>query len=102
MSGYFPGITRRPGASGGGGAAAPPNVSGGGSFEATFTQVDVVLDQYSVVHSLGSRPSAIAVYDDNGFTVMNSGWTSPTLNSVSIDLASFTPITGTWSISISN
>lgn len=73
------------------------------SYEKRFTQADVsIVGLLGVVHLLGSYPSAIAVFDESGFEVQPDGWHNISVNEIAVDLTSFAPIQGVWTISVTS
>jgi hypothetical protein len=84
-------------------------IGGGGSggdgaeFSRTFTQSDLsVIGLLPIVHGLNSYPSGVAVYDNFGEIVEPDTWRSLSLTATEINLESFLPIEGLWSVSITS
>ncbi len=82
------------------GPAGTPGESGN-SYERTFTQADLsIAGVLAAVHDLGSYPSAIALWDGVGEEVMPDRLEIVSVNAIAIHLESFTPLAGTWTLSI--
>jgi hypothetical protein len=70
-------------------------------YEATFVNASLSVNgSLAVVHGLNSKPSSVAVYPPNGEAVNpdNIVYVSP--NAIAIELTSFTPISGVWTVSV--
>lgn len=70
-------------------------------FEKTFTQADLsVAGILPVNHGLSTYPSGVAVYDNTGEEINPDRVEVLTNSTIAIDLSSYSPISGTWRISI--
>jgi hypothetical protein len=79
----------------------PTPIPGAIDFELKFAQADLDgANQIRVPHNLGTRPSAIALWDGSGNLVTPDNIQYLDLNNLAIDLTSFVSIQGTWTISI--
>lgn len=78
---------------------APPTQAG--TFEMTFSQSSLSISNLlPVTHDLNTYPSAIGVWDGNGELITPDEIQHQSLNSLAIDLSSFAPIQGVWTLSI--
>ena len=81
-------------------AMAGPS-SSGALADISFVQSDLTAAGIlSVVHGLSTNPSAVAVFDETGEQVTPNGWRIISASTIEVDVSSFTPIPGTWKISI--
>lgn len=70
----------------------------GGSYSTTFTNGDLVAGVLTVTHSLNQRPVNVQIYTDIFSQIIPDSIVLNTVNTAQIDLSSFTPLTGTWSV----
>ena len=69
--------------------------------EFTFTQFSLTIaNKLPVVHGFGTYPSALSIVDALGNPIVPADWLNESINSLSVDLTSFVPISGTWTISL--
>jgi hypothetical protein len=80
-------------ASGGGGGSAA-------SYSRTFVNADLSADMLGVNHALGSQLVVCQVYDNNLKMVLPDEIILNDANSLTLDLTSHVPISGTWSVKI--
>lgn len=74
---------------------------GSPSYQRTFTQADLsIAGLLPVEHNLNLYPSAIALYDSSGEWVLPDRVEYFISNTLAIDLTSFTPIQGVWTLRI--
>lgn len=70
-------------------------------YERTFTQADLsVAGILPVNHGLGAKPSGLSIYDGTGAQIEPDAVEAPNPNAIALNLHSYTPIAGTWSLSI--
>jgi hypothetical protein len=71
------------------------------TYEKVFTQFDLtVLNKLPVTHNLGNYPSSLSISDQNGKPVIPDDWINESVNTVAVDLTSFVPLVGTWTLSL--
>ena len=71
---------------------------GGGSYTATFTTVTVTTGTAAFTHSLSTSTISVTVLDNNGKIILPDEVTATDQNTATLDVTSYIPITGTWSI----
>ena len=89
-------------------AIATLQQSGGGGggtsssdYERQFTQADLsVAGLLPVNHNLGNRPSGIRVWMGTGENIEPDEIEIVTVNAIAVNLQSFQPLVGTWTVSI--
>lgn len=74
--------------------------SGVTTYTVTIIDGDLVAGVATIVHNLGSRIPLVTVYDNNYQAIVPDGIQSVDVNTLLIDLTSFTPLLGTWSIRV--
>ena len=96
VSGYsgINGISGYSGYSGGGGGG------GGNTYLASIINGDLVGGVATVVHSLNSRTPLVGIYDNSYNLILPDGAHSTDLNTLTIDLSSYSPLTGTWYVRV--
>ncbi len=77
--------------------STPPSTPGNNS---TFTNDDLVSGVLSVAHNLNSRFIKTNVFDNNGSSLFPDDIVVVDENNVNVDLRSYVPIVGTWSVVI--
>lgn len=89
------------------GPPGPPGSTSGTSgsttaqYERTFTQADLSISGIlPVIHNLNTNPSAIAIYNPAGQEISPDDVVISSLNAISVNLESYVPVSGTWTISI--
>ncbi len=65
---------------------------------ASFVDGDLAASILTVNHNLGNRYVTIAIYDDSEDLITPGTISTINSNSLSVDLSSFTPISGTWNL----
>lgn len=81
----------------------PPGGEGGTvtTYERTFTEADLTIaGLLPVTHNLNSYPSAIGVFDNNTEQIQPDKIDILSPNTLSIDVSSYRPLTGVWTVSI--
>lgn len=82
------------------GPAGAPG-SSGASYERTFTQADLsIAGLLPVTHGLDSFPSGVHIWDESGESIGPDRVEVLTADAIALDLSSFTPLQGTWTVSI--
>lgn len=77
------------------------NTSGSSSYDRSFTQADLsIANILPVTHGLNTYPSAVAIWNASGESILPDRLEVLTDNAVAIDLSSFAPLAGTWRVSI--
>ncbi|MBL1177649.1 hypothetical protein [Pantanalinema sp. GBBB05] len=86
---------------GGQGPAGTPAEGGNASYDRAFTNSDLsIAGLLPVVHDLNTNPSGVTVFNSSGEMVLPDRVEVLTANTLSIDLSSFIPLQGAWSLSI--
>ena len=80
--------------SGGGGGGGTTLLGAGYSVE--FTSADLTVGVLTVSHNLLYKWNMVQIFDNNDVEVIPDGVTLVDLNTLTVDLSSFSPITGTW------
>jgi hypothetical protein len=78
--------------SGGGGSVA--------SYSRTFVNADLSTGQIGIAHALGIKLVVCQVYDNTDRMIIPDAILLNDINSLTIDLTSFAPLTGTWSVKV--
>ena len=81
--------------SGGGGGSVS-----GSSYTRSFTNGDLTSGTLVVTHNLNQKVVNVSVGDGNDKDISPSDLTYTSLSSLLLDVSTFTPITGTWNISV--
>jgi len=68
------------------------------SYTETFTDAELVAGILTVIHDLSQRPVAVQVYNNNWDIVFPDNVNLLGVNTARVDLSSFTPISGNWSV----
>ena len=71
-----------------------------GFFTSSFTDSNLVADILTVDHNLVANYPLVAVFDNNEQIVIPDDVTFVDVNRITVDLSSFTPLTGTWNVSV--
>lgn len=75
--------------------------SSGASYDRTFTQADLSIAALLVViHGLNSFPSGVAVWSSAGEAIGADRVEVLSADTIAVALESFTPLQGTWTISV--
>lgn len=72
--------------------------AGGSSYTTTFVDGDLVAGVLTVTHSLNQRPVNVQIYTNTFALIIPDGVVLNSVNTAQVDLSSFTPLTGTWSV----
>jgi len=72
----------------------------GASYNVAITNADLVAGIFTAPHNLGSRYPLVIIYDSAFKAVVPDEIQSVDVNTVTIDLSSFSPLVGTWNIKV--
>ncbi len=65
-------------------------------FTLQFDQTDLVSNTLTVTHNLNDEWCSVSVYDNSRQIIVPTAVVSVDANNLTIDLSTFTPISGTW------
>lgn len=77
------------------GGSGSPSIS---TYIEFFTNADLAGGVLTAQHDLNQRPVAVQIYNNNWDTVIPDNVNLLTVNIARVDLSSFVPITGIWSV----
>lgn len=66
------------------------------SYITTFANGDLIADQLSVTHALGTQYNQVVIYDNNNLVVIPTEISATSTTVATVDLSGIAPITGTW------
>lgn len=72
----------------------------GTNYSSSFTSVDLIDNVLPVTHSLGMQFVNATLFDQNNRVIIPNETTAVTQNILEIDLSDFTPIVGTWHVTV--
>jgi len=70
------------------------------SYTTSFTSASLAAGILTVTHALGRKYVVYKIYDNNDLEIIPDGATATDTNTLTVDLTSFSPITGTWNIRV--
>lgn len=90
------GVSGYSGVSGFSGVSSP----GGSGYTVAITNADLVSGVATITHNLSSRIPMVAVWDSSYQVVFPDAIISIDVNTLAVDLSSFSPISGSWNIKV--
>lgn len=70
------------------------------SYETTFNNSNLTAGQFNIPHNLGYRPTSVVIWSNTEELIEPDDIIYIGVNSITIDISSFTPISGTWIVAV--